>query len=220
MNKKKISFKKIFMVAVLMFVFCIVLYPYLDENKAEDAYLEPEVRTFIETVSISGLIVDGAGYFYDANSSIYKLLQIIELQDKNGINAETFDPAIESALLNIQKAQDTYTKLVEKAENTPYNYYVLDKLKNFPYNEFQIINRLNKVVFGEVEVFLKAGNVTGIFRKNVEQLSTINKLLVNLKNEININKDASIATAWELQESIADMSIFGSYVARVFKEID
>jgi predicted membrane-bound spermidine synthase len=145
---------------------------------------------------------------------------MIELQDNNGINRETFDPIMESALLNIQKAQNTYMKLVEKAKNTPYNSSVLDKLKNFPYYGFMLSNRLIPLIFNEVEGYLRAGNVTGIFKMKVERMISINILLNILKSNIYINKDAAIATAMELSEAMANSSIFGSYVARVFKQLN
>jgi hypothetical protein len=74
MKEKKKGLKKIFLIGVLMFAISLWVYPYLSENKAEDAYVEPEGRSILGTVTISGLIVEGAGYFFDANSSVQKLM--------------------------------------------------------------------------------------------------------------------------------------------------
>jgi hypothetical protein len=220
MNSTKKDFKKNYLIGLLMFAISLGLYPYIRGNKAGSAYENPPGVLSVKSNTIEDLIIEAAGYYFEANSEIQKLLQTLEVQDINGIDIDSFYIYIDSAQLKIQIAFDTYSRLVEKAKQTPYNRSVLESLKQFSYDDYRIEMKLNKVLFDEVEDYLRNGKVTGVFERSISGLSVISNLLLKLKSEVSKDKVISISIAWEINEKLADMSLFGSYVARVFKEIN
>ena len=144
----------------------------------------------------------------------------MELQDLQDINYACLQDIINSAVVNIEKAVETYSNLIKKAEVTPYDETVINKLMVFDYKGFSEENGLNSIIFAECEEFLKTGDITGLFREVHADLKDIAGVLEEIKEEISKNSVPKIPGLWKLNEKFAYTSIFGSYVARVFNEIN
>ncbi|NIM12760.1 MAG: hypothetical protein GTO45_11700 [Candidatus Aminicenantes bacterium] len=172
-----------------------------------------------KNMTIENYIVEGSGHFLQAKKDIQELLEIVELQDVQGIDFENMNRVVYSALVNINHAIETYDNLIETAEATPYNEIVLSKLRYFNYFGYMIENGLNWIVFNNVEAYLCNGNITGVFKHSHYRFLEVRQLLNNVKEDVSMNKLSGTSVFWKLNETSDEISLFGSYVARVFASL-
>lgn len=169
------------------------------------------------TAAIDNIIIEAAGYYLQGNSDIQAILKMVELQDLTETDYTELQRLVNSALENITSARLTYEKLVNQAEATPYNPVVLEQLKSFDYKTFMSANRLNEPVFKRVETFLSAGDITGAFKYVLSAVRDIEDLLITVKTEMDFNR---LEPYWQLNERCAETTLFGSFIARVFHQIN
>lgn len=173
----------------------------------------------INSISIEYYIVEGGGYYLKANSAIQTLLQMVEWQEMQGMDYNEFQHVLDKAISNMHSAIFAYQRLILNAEATPYNEDVLQKLTEFDYPAFMENNRLNPHIFGEVEGYLKYGDITGIFSRTYFNFIDIVNRLYLINAGVTQNSLPDITVFRELNETAADVSTFGSYTARVFSNI-
>jgi len=172
---------------------------------------------FTYTTTIENMIIEAAGYYLQGNSDIQAILKMVELQDLKETDYPGLQRLVNSALENIANARLTYEKLVNKAEATPYNPVALEQLKSFDYKTFMSANRLNEPVFKKVAGFLSAGDITGAFKYILSAVRDIEELLITVKTEMDF---ARLEPYWQLNERCAETTLFGSFIARVFRQIN
>ncbi len=177
-----------------------------------------------ESVGISNpveaLIVEGAVYYLQANTSIQLLLNRVELQDIDGIDNAELVQLVDNALENITLARHTYLRLIKTAGSTPYNQTVIHRLKHFAYDTFMMENGLNPVTFKELKSYLSRGDITGTFKRSYRSICMIHRLLKSIKMSLSVNRTHVMKVYWKLNETCADTTLFGSYAARLFREIN
>ncbi len=226
MKPKKLMVK-ILILLIAELVLNLSVFPYVYANGAGSGYgnnsngntggiQEIEINT---EKTVEMYIVEGSGYYLGAVVSINNILQLYEGQNLYGIDLYRFNRLLDQALINMDKAITTYDTLIRQAEITPYNKEVLGKLAGFDYNTFMIEKFLNKEIFQQVEGYLKAGYITGVFKHTYENLLNIRVLMISIKSLASVNKLPDIETIWKLNESCLYTSYFGSYVARVFNNL-
>jgi len=182
--------------------------------------IHPEMMIMIiNTLSIETYVIQGAGYFLEANSCIQSILNRVELQDFNGFYYSELDQLVHRAFFNIILARMTYEQLLRLAELTPYNREFISKLKGFDYQSYMNEMGLNAVVFNQVREYLEKGDITGTFKHTYSNLVAIDELLTGIKNEISVDRIPALSLIWKLNETCAETSLFGSYAARVFHAI-
>lgn len=214
--------EKLFFQLLFIFFICLFFnstYAIIWHNGAGSGYGGDDGDSTGKNITIETYIVEGGGYFLSANSSTQKLLELVELKDLKGVDSLELQDVLNIALVNIQKALETFDKLIETAEAAPYNEIVINKLLSFDYEKFRIKNGLNSVVFAQVEDYLKKGDITGVFKKVHSDLKDINAMLDAMNEAISQNKMPHISEFWKLNEKFAEVSLFGSYAAQVFNEI-
>jgi hypothetical protein len=193
----------------------------IDCNQAGSGYEEGSTGNSITQIyTIEDHIVLGGSYSLKANSNVQELLKIVELKDVEGVNFDEVRGVVDGALENLVNAVKTYEALIARAEATPYNINVINRLKEFGYDEFRMTYGLNRVVFDRVEDYLRKGNITGVFKYKHAGLNDILALLTTVKSEIDQNRLPDLSLFWQLNEKFAGLSLFGSYVARVFYVIN
>ncbi len=213
-------------IVVLFILTSMNVYPYVACNGAGKGYDGDgkggsSISTPMEINNIIDLyIFEGADYYLSAKTDIQQILNMFEMQDTNGVDFDTLNLLVDSAICNIINAKETYQKLILEAERTPYNQYVQSLLKAFEYDAFRLENGLNSSVFEEVKGFLQQGDITGVFRWIHSRDAEILDMLNSIKIEISREKLPALAIFWRLNETCDLTSIFGSYIARVFHEID
>jgi len=166
--------------------------------------------------TIRELIIKGAEYFFKAHADINLLSEKVEISDIYTADYYTLWWAVNSALDNMNLARYYYQELQYKANNTPYNQEVINKLKYFDYDSFQEQNKLLKEVFSEVKGYLKNGNVRGLYSHTSTYFDTLINNLETIKEELNAGKVPDNAHMWNLNQTCAKVHMFGQYVARIF----
>jgi hypothetical protein len=217
------SIKKTLIIKLLAVIFVLTLfcyaYPYIKNNGAGGGYGGDGENTDGKSMTIENYIVEGSGHFLCAKKDIQELLKIVELQDVQGIDFENMNRVVDNALLNINHAVETYDSLIETAEATPYNETVLSKLRYFNYFGYMMENGLNWIVFNKVEAYLRNGNITGVFKHSHSRFLEVKQLLNNIKEEVSMQRLPDISVFRRLNETCDKISLFGSYVARVFASL-
>lgn len=218
---------KVFLVISISIMVQINLLSYIYHNGSGSGYESGSGGSSVDTGkvssiynSIEGYIIEGAGYYLKGNSNIQSLLNLVELQDMNGIDNMELTQLVNNALDNITRARETFAKLIEKAEATPYNPVVIDRLNYFDYETFMTINNLNPFIFKELESYLSRGDITGTFKRSYAGICSMERLLMFIKDGLSMNQMPLLPVFWQLNETCAQTTLFGSYVARVFHEIN
>ena len=148
----------------ILMIFCMNIFPRILLNGSGNGYTSGDYDSGIKnTLSIETYVIQGAGYFLEANSCIQSILNRVELQDFNGIDYNELDRLVNRALQNITIAGKEYTKLIQLAEVTPYNQEFIFQLKSFDYRSFMAETGLNSVVFSKLRAYLEKGDITGTF---------------------------------------------------------
>jgi hypothetical protein len=205
--------------AVILFTAHFNAFPYICHNGSGSGYGNEGDGSSL-TNPVEALVIEGAGYFLQANTDIQLLLKQVELKDIDGIDNPGSMRVVNNALENIIRTRKTYKRLIKTAKSTPYNPLVMDRLKHFAYDTFMMDNRMNPVTFKELASYLSRGDITGTFKRTHTGICAIEKLLTRIKQELLGNRLPGIPVFWELNERCAGTSLFGSYAARVFQEIN
>jgi hypothetical protein len=185
-------------------------------NGSDEGYPGDGEKSYIP---IENYVIDGAGYFLKGYSDIQKFLNLFELQDKNGIDYYEWQTVVNSAWSNVNNAVQTYNLLIKKAESTPYNEEFISRLIYFKYSEFIKENDLNSIIFNKCEDYLKKGDITGMYKHTLAEFTDIIDILSNVKEDLSFNKLPELSILWKLNETCAELSLFGQYASRVFFEI-
>jgi len=170
--------------------------------------------------TIEELIIKGAEYFFKAHADINRLSENVEISDIYGADYYTLWWAVNSALDNMNMVRYYYQELQSKANNTPYNQVVINKLLNFDYDAFQEQNSLLKDVFSEVKGYLKNGDVRGVYSRTSAYFETLKNTLEAIQGELYAGQVPANAQMWNLNQVCTKAHMFGQYIARVFDAIE
>jgi hypothetical protein len=216
----------IFTVLIGAFIFNVVpLHARLFSNHSDGAFTGGDgssstgEATLACYSTIRELIIKGAEYFFKAHADINLLSEKVEISDIYSADYYTLWGAVNSALDNLNMVRYYYQELQYKANNTPYNQVVINKLIYFDYDSFQEQNSLLKDVFSEVKGYLKNGDVRGIYSRTSAYFDILTKTLETIKGELYAGKVPGNALMWDLNQVCTKAHMFGQYVARVFDAI-
>jgi hypothetical protein len=214
----------LFLIGVLIFG-ASSIYARLHSNSSDSAFDEGDgtnstgKANLACSSTIRELIIKGAEYFFKAHSDINVLSEKIEISDINGADYYMLWCTVNSALNNMNMARYYYQYLEIKANNTPYNQVVINKLLDFDYDSFQEENGLLKDVFSEVKSYLVNGNVRGIYIRTSIYFGSLINTLETIKEELEAGRVPDNSHMWNLNQICARSHMFGQYVARVFNVI-
>lgn len=216
----------IFTVLIGAFIFNVVpVHARLFSNTSDSAYNGGDGSSSTEGAklacfnTIEELIIKGAESFFKAQADINSLSEYTEISDLYGADFFTLWWAVNSALDNMNMARYYYQELENRANQTPYNQVIINKLMDFDYDSFQEQNNLIKDVFSEVKGYLKNGDVRGIYSRTTAYFDTLTNTLETIKGELYEGKVPGNAHMWDLNQECAKAHMFGQYVARVFYAI-
>ena len=216
---KQISKHPIFAVSMMSIILLLSsnnLFSYISCNGSGSGYACPLCKGIGFQNEIESMIIEGADYYLQGNSYIQTLLNRVELQDLKGLDYLEMQGLVNKALENITNSRLAYKKLVNKVKTMPYNLDVIEKLKSFDYKAFMMENRLNEKVFKQVEGYLSSGDITGSYKHVLSSIKKIERLLILVKTDMDFSR---IEPFWKINECCAELSLFGSYVARIFQSI-
>lgn len=219
MYKTNMPAKLIISIVLGVMVLTMNIYSYVAWNGSGQGYEGVGKSAIGISSPIEAYVIQGAGYFLNAGSSIYQLLAMVELQDSQGMDINALEKVADSAIANIEKTVETYELLIKTAEATPYNDDVQVKLKGFDYEAFAKADGLNGVSFAEAAMFLRKGDIKGIYKRTYTRLKIITGLLYSIKNDIANRQIPLLDSFRRLNDAFAETSLLGSYTAQVFSAI-
>ena len=197
--------------------FCFSYYYF---NGSGSGYNEDIQQSGIQGhISMEILVTEGASYFLKAHANVQTLLNQLECRDLKGIDFIELNRLIMEALKNISYTKLTFEELIKVAELTPYNLVVIEQLNCFDYDAFLNEYRLNPFIFAIVRDYLVDGDITGTYKHAHGNFKEIDQLLLDIQSAILENKLPELKVCWRLNELCAEETLFGSYIARIFKAI-
>jgi hypothetical protein len=214
-RSKKLGLK-IFIGVFLAYAFSMSAFACICANGAGDGYIPEKTNG---TNVIETYVIEGAGYFLNANSSILLLLNKVEMAELKGADYSEFRTILDDAVYNMKEAKLTYDNLIKTAEATPYNQNVITILKTFNYDAFAENNGLNSLIFKVVENHLGSGDITGSFKKINTKFTKIIDMLAAMSETISSNQTPDISALWKLNQESSQTLLFGQYIAQVFYEL-
>lgn len=218
MTKKRLLSTIIFC-ALFFMIFNLNVSSYVKFNGGEEGYNENDGEGFVYGSSIKYYIIRGGGYYLGGYSDILKFLDRIEVSDLYGLDYAELNQILDSAIHNMNNANNNYFMLILIAELTPYNMTFIDKLKAFDFHGFESAHHLNGVIFGKVEEYLKKGDITGAFKACRTEILEIIAFLEEIKGYTTTNQMPNLTMLWSLNELCSESLLFGQYAAMVFAEV-
>jgi hypothetical protein len=219
-NKKNRYLLTLLLGTTVLMVFNWNLFCIISLNGSGGGYGDsPNDGKSIVANEIEGYVIEGAGNYLEAKSSIEAILNRVEYKDVKGIDYDELSLLAGNALVKIQAAAAAYEQLIDVAEKTPYNQVVIDRLKSFDYDRFMELNNLNPVIFKEDALYLSGGDITGIYKHTYREVKAIESLLLTVKESVSMRTLPGIPVFWQLNEQCCRTSLFGSYCARVFNMV-
>jgi hypothetical protein len=219
------NLKKISAVKVVIFCFSLIIinnycFPWVYFNGATGSYNESTQPPGIQSnMPMEILLIEGAGYFLQTQSKVQTILKMVEWQDIKFIDYIEFNQMVKIALINITNARLSFEELIKVAEVTPYNLEVIGQLNRFNYETFLKEHSLNPFIFYTVRDYLVKGDIIGTFKYSYERLKEVEQLLLIIQESTSENRLPELEVCWSLNEKCLETSLFGSYIARIFKSI-
>ncbi len=173
----------------------------------------------IDAYLIEILVIEGAGYYLEANTAFQKLLGMVELQELHGLDMGKYGNALKDAIVGMNNAQAIYNLLIQIAETTPYNAAVQEKLATFDYMTFCEEKGLTITIFKKVENYLVAGDITGVYKETRASFEAISSQMFKIYMAHCSGQLTDIELYRQINEDFAQTSLFGSYVARIFTQL-
>jgi hypothetical protein len=217
--KKFSAVKKCIFCLVLIIIgtFCFSYYAYNGSTGGYDQNTPPP--GIQGSISMEILVTEGAGYLFQTKANIQTLLNQVELRDLKGIDFEALNRLIKEALNNIAYTKLVFAALIEVAERTPYNLDVIEKLNKFDYKTFMKEYELNPFIFGIVRDYLVVGDITGTYKHAYGNFKEIEQLIMSIQALTLENRLPELEILCRVNELCAEETLFGSYIARIFKEM-
>ena len=217
---KKISTFKTFVFCFILIIIGTFCFSYITFNGSTGGYDQNTQPPGIQdNISMEILVTNGASYYLKTNANIQTLLYQVECRDLKGIDFIELNRLIKDALNNISYTKLTFEELIKVAEITPYNLDVIKNLNKFDYEIFMKEHGLNPFIFGMVRDYLVAGDITGTYKHAYGNFMEIEQLLMNIQIAIAENRLPELEIFWRINELCSGETLFGSYIARIFKAI-
>jgi hypothetical protein len=170
----------------------------------------------IASVSIGDYIVNGASYFLESYSDTIMFMKKIELSGNSGLNVDESSKLLDQAIANIKLAEGAYSSLTKETESLLYNSSVIEFLKKFDYDAFQVEISADKDIFVDVREYLYNGDVKGVYKKMLANTEQIAGILGRIKEKLNGGVTAVISDTYAVNQTFSRSFLFGQYVAQVF----
>ncbi len=166
--------------------------------------------------AMSGLIIDGCGYFLESYANTLLFMKKIEWSGKTALDYDELKNILEKAMDNMKSANETYVNLKQAADAAPYNPAVILALKNFDYDGFKEANSLNGDVFNQVKGYLVKGDIRGVYARILLDTENLIILLERIKVQVDTGDFPVIGDVWNLNHAYSQSLLFGQYLSRVF----
>lgn len=192
-------------------------------NRADCTYSENSITdncfSRSSEIPLRVLIIEGAANYLKLQSIFKEFLYKIELSELHGVDYNELSGILDSAIVHLDKARFNYFIFVERAENTQYQDWFIERLNSFEYEFFQKEKFLIKDIFDSVSYYLSRGDVTGVFYQILFDLDGISNLIRTLKISVEMKQFPNYDTLWHANQLLSKTQLFGQYASEVFYRI-
>jgi hypothetical protein len=126
---------------------------------------------------------------------------------------------INNTIAHVTNAKTKYHDLTQMADAAPYDQSFITELVNFDYVSLQQAKSLNSVIFNQVETYLSAGDIRGIFHKTLADTQQILDLLIPIKSAVDAETLPGTEDLWRVNQSYSETQLTGQYAAEVFSAV-
>ncbi len=179
--------------------------PPADENKL----------SVIQSVSLDGLLQNGAIYILQGQSNFISFLTEIEKNNYSEITPEYIEK-LEGSIQNFEEAITIYSTFRNETYRMHPSKAVIEKLKVFDFDSFSNKNKLNSSIFLEIKTSLSNGDIQCIFDRFVSDPMNILSDLKNIKKLLHEGKRPDLSAIWKLSQAIAESELYREYISRIF----
>ncbi len=212
---KKNLFVKIMVLAVICFFTADNAYSRICGNGAGGLYQNPGKNGVDGDNVIEKQVIEGAGYFLKAQSSMMRFLALYQLQDR-GVDFQEWREQLELTTGYVKQAKEAYFNLLAMAKATPYNRLMVSRLEAFDFDSFRQQHKLNPDISDRIKECLSGGNVDGFFLHVAKRITHIEMLLQQISGDVTVEKVPELTVVWKINAMFTENHLFGQYAARVF----
>jgi hypothetical protein len=174
------------------------------------------INTIYRSANLSSLIVNGAGYFLKANSEILLFSHKFELAELYYVDFSEFQEILDSAIINMENARDTYVNLNAVAKSTPYQKAFIQKLMEYDYEMLQKKRGFCTEIYNEIRHYLSGGDVRGYYISFQIKLEDLLNKLYMIKKYIDAGTFPPVADVWVINQKCSEAMMSGLYAAEIF----
>jgi hypothetical protein len=218
--------RNVFFMVIVLFCLSSAAYPMMIANESCiifpnqcDSDGESKARITDGLPKIGHLIAESAGFFLESNSYLQLLLSKVELAEINGIDYYATKNILKKAITKMEKSNISYMNLYLQALSTEYDDYVVMILEKFNYKRFELENRLNPTIFKKTKFYLSSADVRGIYCHLYSETFNILQQLHILNDQLESKNIPDVAYLWRINQTYAEVELFGQYVAEIFYKI-
>ena len=168
---------------------------------------------------IEEYVVAGAKSFIESNKNTLALINEFEVNPSQATDISAAFTFTENALRQLQDSRSHYSKAKELAEQAGYNMTMITKFKAFDYDGYIDKYGLNKEIAKIAESYLKAGNLLGIYQKNINNLDAIIITLTSIRDTLKSGEPPKIRILWDCIHQYASAFLLGNYATRLSVKI-
>lgn len=166
-------------------------------------------------------IIEAAGYFMKSYSDFLLFLNKVELADieSERINHTECLQMIDNTVAHMEKAKERYDTVKQIAYNTPYNQAVISRLLDSNYSLRQERGDSKSVIFNEVDIYLRSGDIRGIYHKMLVDTLQILDMLTVIRATLEAEVVPGNPGLWKLNRFYSRTMLSGQYTAEIFSKI-
>jgi len=214
-RKTKSVVLKVFLGVLILFLLNTNSVAKMIANYSDEGFEGPE------SSDIRLHIIEGAGYFLKSYSDFLLFLNKVELSD---IESERIDytglrQLINNTVVHMENAKERYDILKQIADNTPYNQTVISRLLDSNYSLLEESSDSKSVIFNEVEIYLRSGDVRGIYHQMLADTQQILDMLNVIKSAVEAEVIPENSDLWKVNRFYSKTLMFGQYTAEIFSRI-
>ncbi len=166
-------------------------------------------------------IIEAAGYFMKSYSEFLLFLNKVELADieSERINYTGLRQIIDNTVAHMEDAHERYGTLTQIADNTLYDQTVISRLLDSNYSLRQESGDPKSVTLNEGEIYLRSGDIRGIYHKMLADTRQILDMLKVIRSAVEAEVTPGNSDLWKLNRFYSKTMLFGQYTAEIFSKI-
>ena len=168
--------------------------------------------------SLKNSMIDASAIFLQSFASANMMLGEGELADKGFFNVDNSLSFTNETIQRLELARYKYNEAYKTAKTLNYVNARIDQLKRFDYTKFAENSKLNPAIMNSVSGYLSSGDVTGLYKKNIDNIDSILIVLNAMKAKLEAGTQPDIAEYWDLLRKYSENLLFGNYATSAARE--